>query len=123
MDALMAALVSQLVLPLVLFLAASAGAWLITRLPGPLRAWLESGTHQRDLELLLGGFARFAFARSAMGARGPNLAGAVQYVQEHFPETVAKLRPSPEALETMAAAAYERAYTAAMAAKAPGGAL
>lgn len=87
------------------------GAWLITKAPGPLRDWLASGTHQRDMALLLGGLARKAMELHALGklrSAGDAVPELVAYVRSAFPETTAKLDPSEAALRTMATAMAEQ---------------
>ena len=100
--ALISAVVSNLVIPLLLIL----GGYLMTLVPGPLRAWLASGTHQRDMELLLGAMSRKAV--DVLTATGPAAvpsavaAEAIAYAKANLPEVLAKLAPSDEALRTIA---------------------
>ena len=111
-DALIAAVVQYLGVPLVM----AAGAWLATKIPGPLKAWLESGTHQRDMELLVGALSRYAMSRVAPGMAAPAAlvaAEASAYVQQALPDTLAKLGPSADALMTMALAAVKNASAVA----------
>jgi hypothetical protein len=54
MDDLTQAVLREVVVPLIVALISAFAAWLVTKLPGPLRDWLASGTHKRDLELILG---------------------------------------------------------------------
>ncbi|MDQ1079684.1 hypothetical protein [Pseudoroseomonas cervicalis] len=107
---LLPVLLEHLVLPALL----AFGAYLVTLLPGPLRQWLASATHARDMELLLG-----ALMRSALASL-PDLAGsritaaeaarrAAEYARANLPDTLAKLQPSPETLQAMAKAAVTQA--------------
>lgn len=109
MGPLMDALVAQLLVPILLALAAGAGAWITTRLPGPLRDWLASGTHQRDIELITGVMLRRALAQatSVKTASGP--LDVIAYAKAQLPETLDKLAVSDEALTTMAQAAVQKA--------------
>lgn len=113
MESLLAALTEYLAVPLIV----AAGAWLVTKIPGPARDFLQSGTHQRDMALLLGAMARRATA-ALVGPGGPQSVPAavkdvVGYVAAELPQTMAKLKPSPEALSTMAQAAIAEAVAAA----------
>lgn len=127
MQILIDAFVGQVILPALLLLAATASAWLVSRLPGPVRDFLTSGTHQRDMQLLLGALARRASA-SVMGPDSGSTVSSlhvlrsdlIAYARDALPETIAKLGPSAAALETMATAAIQaaRAEQAAIAAAA-----
>ena len=118
MQMLIDAIVGQVILPALLLLAVTVGGWLISRLPGPVRDFLQSGTHQRDLQLLLGALARRAAASVTSpdsGSTATSLqalrADLIAYAQSSLPETIAKLGPSSAALETMATAAIQAART------------
>jgi hypothetical protein len=86
------------------------GTWLATKIPGPLRDFLGSAVHQRDVQLIVDAMARRALAMHVKGTSlsvaGPDLEG---YVRRTLPGVVAKLRPSGEALKTMGAAALAKA--------------
>jgi hypothetical protein len=104
------AVTDAVLVPLLFAVFGSLGAWLTTKIPGPLRAWLQSGTHQRDIELILGAMARRALAQASGGIRTATAAtDLVGYVRANLPEVVAKLGPSDDALATMAAAALHQA--------------
>jgi len=108
------AVVAQLLLPALLALLGTLGAWLLTRLPGPLRRWLDSGTHRRDLELLLGALARRGLVLAGEVAAGrltreAAARAAAAYAAENLPGTLRQLAPSAEAMGTMAAAAVAEA--------------
>jgi hypothetical protein len=101
----------RLAVEYVLFPVLMAGAgWLVTKLPGPIRDALQSGTHARDVALIVDAMARRALATHVKGTSlsvaGPDLEG---YVRRSLPDVVEKLRPSGEALKTMAAAAMAKA--------------
>lgn len=105
-ETLIAALVQYLAVPLIV----AAGAWLVTKLPGPAREFLESGVHKRDIELLLGAMARRATAAiGGMQAAPATVADVIGYAATELPATLRKLDPSPDALATMAAAAIAQA--------------
>ncbi|MFH5926145.1 hypothetical protein [Roseomonas xinghualingensis] len=110
MDPIVAALVTHVVIPGAVALLGAVGAWLVTRLPGPLRAWLASGTHQRDMELLLGAMTRKAMERLTTGGVTVSALPAllaedvVAYAKANLPGTIAKLAPDEAALRTMATA-------------------
>ena len=99
-------LLEHAVIPLLV----AAGAWLVTKLPGPVRDWLNSGTHQRDMALVLGALARGALAAKASGFSNVAAADeAVTYVRQNLPDTLAKMAPTVDTLRTMALAAVEQA--------------
>lgn len=111
---LLLVLFEQIVVPAAAALLGALGAWAATKLPGPLRDWLQSATHGRDMELLVGALGRGALsvAREVLAGRATAADAADRvagYARENLPAVVAKLRPSDEALRTMAAAAVERA--------------
>lgn len=111
------AVVAQIVMPVLLAVIGVIGAWLVTKVPGPLRDFLQSGTHQRDMELLLGVIARGAKAAILAGMTDRSaVTAAVGYAAKSIPETLEKLGPSTQTLETMAAAAVTDALTKAKAA-------
>lgn len=99
----------ELLAPVVMALLTAAAGWLVTKLPGPLRDWLASGTHQRDIELLLGAMMRRAQASMASSAGPAVPADLIAYVAESLPDTLAKLRPNDQALLTMAIAVLRQA--------------
>lgn len=110
MNAVFELLISQVAVPLLLAGAAALGGWLMTLLPGPLKNWLQSGTHERDVALVVGAMARRALAISAGAVNTVTPAADVtRYVRAALPETIAKLAPSDDALTTMAMAALQRA--------------
>lgn len=108
------AVVAQVLVPALLAVIGALGAWLLTKLPGPLREWLDSGTHRRDMELLLGAMTRqgLVLARDVVEGRltpGGAASRAMSYARSNLPGTVAKLAPSTDALRTMATAALAEA--------------
>jgi hypothetical protein len=105
------------VLPVIL----AAGGWVVTRLPGPARDALQATVHAKDVQLLLGAMERRALAVAPLGSPVSGAAADVaQYARDAVPEVVAKLGVSPNAMQTMAAAALVRAAAeAAQAAKGP----
>jgi len=115
--------VAEFAAPVLITAATGLGGWLLTLLPGPLRAWLQSGTHQRDVALLLGAMTRRALAiqSGAVATASPPMDLAA-YARTALPEVLAKLAPSDEALRTIALAALTRAAaeTASNAPRAPG---
>jgi hypothetical protein len=109
LNSLIEAAVTQIIGPLLFALISAGGAYIVTLLPGPLRAWLSSGTHQRDMELVLGAMGRKAIERLKTGTPASALPAlvvedVVAYAKSHLPETIAKLAPDEAALRTMAAA-------------------
>ena len=106
--------------PVLITAATGLGGWLLTLLPGPLRAWLQSGTHQRDVALVLGAMTRRALAiqSGAVPTASPPLDLAA-YARQVLPEVLAKLAPTDEALRTMAIAAIQQAQVQAAAPPAP----
>lgn len=111
------AVVANIVMPVLLAVIGVIGAWLVTKVPGPLRDFLQSGTHQRDMELLLGVIARGAKAAILSGMTNrAAITAAVGYATTNLPATIEKLGPSTQTLETMAAAAVTDALTKARAA-------
>ncbi len=111
---LISALVSDLLFPLLMVVLTTAGAWLVSKLPGPIRDFLSSGTHKRDLDLLIGALARRAADNLRQG-KGQDPEDLISYAQSALVETIAKLKPSDDALRTMAGAAIQGAVTAAAA--------
>lgn len=108
----------ELLAPVIMALLTAAAGWLVTQLPGPLRSWLASATHQRDIELLLGAMARRAMATAAdRPGLSPTPADVVAYARTHLPETLSKLNPDEGALLTMAMAALRQANRPAPGAK------
>lgn len=103
------ALLAHILIPLLVAALPLLGAWLLTLLPGPVRNWLQSATHQRDVELVMGVMVRRALASTARGAIPGGVPDVIAYVQHNLPETIAKLAPSDDALRTMAAAAIQQA--------------
>jgi DNA-directed RNA polymerase specialized sigma24 family protein len=79
MDPIVAALVAHVVVPGAVAIVSAFGAWLLTIIPGPLKNWLSSGTHQRDMDV-------------------------ASYARTNLPDTIAKLAPDEATLRTMAAA-------------------
>jgi hypothetical protein len=110
MDDLTQAVIREVVVPLFVALISALAAWLVTKLPGPLRDWLASGTHKRDLELILGAAARRATAVAAGHVTTATPTNDVMsYIRLALPDVVAKLAPSEDALQTIAAAAVSGA--------------
>lgn len=108
-ETLIAALVQYLAVPLIV----AAGAWLVTKIPGPAREFLEANIHRRDMELILGAMARRATAAiGGMQAAPATVADVIGYVAAELPDTVRKLNPSPTALSVMAGAAIAQAAAA-----------
>jgi hypothetical protein len=106
------AAVTQIVGPLIFALLSAGGAYLVTLLPGPLQRWLASGTHERDMQLLLGAMGRKAIERLKSGTAAGALPGllvedVIGYARANLPETIRKLAPDEEALRTMATAIVE----------------
>lgn len=101
------------------------GGWLVTKIPGPLRSWLQASTHQKDVALVLGAMGRGAIAAFADYEAGKiktptaAIAQVVAYVVRTCPDTVAKLGPSPEVLTTMAHAVWDQWVVAKKAAEVP----
>lgn len=115
--ALIEVVLSQVVMPTLLALVTAVGGWVITKLPGPLRDFLQSATHQRDLAVVSGAMANkgLELAREvAEGRLNRNQAVAeiITYAGAQASGVVAKVAPSEEALQTRAAAALERAVAA-----------
>lgn len=103
-------IVAEAIASIILALAGAVAAWVVARLPGPIRDALGSATHQRDMQLILGAMARRAAAVIGGGvAVSTPVADVVAYTREALPEVVAKLGPSEEALRTIALAALARA--------------
>jgi hypothetical protein len=101
---------AELIASIALAVATAAGAWLVSHLPGPLRDWLTSGTHQRDVQLVLGAMARRAAVLATGGATAATpSADVIAYARETLPEVIAKLSPTEEALRTIALAALAQA--------------
>lgn len=100
------AVVAQVIMPAILVAIATVGGWLVTRLPGPLKDWLASGTHERDMQLILGVLARGALSAIKAGATDKTaVAAAVSYAATNIPETLNKLGVPSNTLQTMASAA------------------
>jgi hypothetical protein len=104
---------AELLLPIVLAVGTGLGAWVATHMPGPLKDWMASGTHARDVQLLVGAMLRRAMAVSS----GQHLTTTpaldlASYARTALPEVVAKLNPTDEALRTMAQAAIAQAASA-----------
>jgi hypothetical protein len=110
MSPIVAALIEHVLIPIIIAFGGAIGGWVLTLLPGPLRNWLSSGTHERDMGLLLGAMTRKAAERLATGgATASTLPGllvedVVAYAKSNLPDTIAKLAPDEAALRTMAAA-------------------
>lgn len=120
MEELVRSFIDVVVTPLLLAGATAAGGWVVTRLPGPLQAWLTSGTHARDVALIAGAMARRALAQQAGAvktASGP--LDLASYVRTTLPEVLQKVQPTETALATMAAAAIVQASSVTSAAAAP----
>ena len=103
---LVPALVEYVATPLILAL----GGYLVTLLPGPVRTTLQASSHSKDMALLVGAMTRKATERVMAGAAvkalpGLAVADVVAYAEANLPELLAKLAPSQDALQTIAAAA------------------
>lgn len=127
---LLSGALETVVLPLFIAGLTAAAGWLVTRLPGPLRDWLASGTHQRDMDLLIGALGRAAIAAARevleqrvagdhSGAALQAIEDVVAYAKINLPETIAKLAPSDDTLRVMARAALEHAAAEVMVAEIP----
>jgi hypothetical protein len=104
---------AELLLPIVLAVGTGLGAWVASHMPGPLRDWMKSGTHQRDVALLVEAMLRRALAiASGQHVTGTPALDLASYARTALPEVVAKLNPSEEALRTMAQAALAQAASA-----------
>jgi hypothetical protein len=101
---------SEFAAPVLVMAATGLGGWVLTLLPGPLRTWLQSATHQRDVALVLGAMTRRALAiqSGAVATASPPLDLAA-YARQALPEVLAKLAPTDETLRTMALAAMAQA--------------
>ncbi|HWL68533.1 MAG TPA: hypothetical protein VNS22_09135 [Geminicoccus sp.] len=113
-------LVEHLAIPVLVAL----GGWLTTKIPGPLRNWLQADTHAKDLALVLGAMYRgaaVAYADYEAGKFASPTAAigqVVAYVLKTCPDTIAKLSPDPDALTTMAHAAWDAFVKATITAEA-----
>ena len=102
-------LVEHLAIPVLV----AVGGWLTTKIPGPLRNWLQADTHAKDVGLITSAMGRAAVVAYADYRQGkftsPTAAigQVVTYVLRTCPETIAKLGPDPEALQTMAHAIWD----------------
>lgn len=105
-------LLAAVLVPLIVTAATALGGWIFTKLPGPARDWLQSGTHARDVELVVSAMTRRALALSA-GDKTLGPIDVVAYAKSALPETIAKLAPSDDALRTMAIAALQKVKLAA----------
>jgi hypothetical protein len=103
----------------------AVGGWLVTKLPGPLKTWLQADTHAKDMALLLGALSRGAVAAykdydaGRLASPGAAIQQVVTYVLKSVPDTVNKLGPTQEVLTTMAHAAWDQWVVQAKAAEAP----
>lgn len=118
-----APLLAQVLGPFIIALVLPAAAWVVARLPGPIRDYLYSAVHARDLTLLTDALTRRAVAITS--GQVPTASPALDlasYARTALPEVLAKLAPSDEALRTLALAALTRAAaeTASNATRAPG---
>lgn len=102
-------LIEHLAIPVLVAL----GGWITTQIPGPLRNWLNSSTHAKDLALITGAMGRGAVVAYADYRAGkitsPSIAitQVVSYVIRTCPDTIAKLGPDPDTLTTMAHAIWD----------------
>lgn len=107
---------AQLVLAVATPLLTALAGWLLTKVPGPLRDWLASGTHQRDVQLIVDMMVRRAMATAVptgeIRAASPVL-DLISYTRTHAPDTIQKLAPTDEALRTIALAAIAQSGKAA----------
>lgn len=109
--------------PLLVALLLPVVAWVVARLPGPIRDYLYSAVHARDVALLTDALTRraVAIASGQVHVTSPPLDLAA-YARQALPEVLAKLAPTEEALRTLALAALARAAaeTSTNATRAPG---
>jgi len=96
--------------PLAVALATAVGGWVLTKLPGPARDYLQANVHEKDVRLVVEAMARRALATSASGA-SPGVAAAdlESYARHVLPEVLGKLQPTAEGLRTIALSALARA--------------
>lgn len=109
MDDAIAVALANLLVPILIALLTPVVLWFVSLLPGPARAYLQSATHQRDIELLVGAMTRRALAQVTGVKTATATQDLVAYARAHLPDTVAKLKPTDEALTTIAMAALQRA--------------
>ncbi|HWL69162.1 MAG TPA: hypothetical protein VNS22_12345 [Geminicoccus sp.] len=113
-------LVEHLAIPVLV----AIGGWLTTKIPGPLRNWLQADTHAKDLALITSAMGRAAVVAYADYRQGrftsPTAAigQVVAYVLRTCPETIAKLGPDPDTLQTMAHAIWDSVVKETVAAEA-----
>jgi hypothetical protein len=90
------------------------GGWLVTKIPGPLKTWLQADTHAKDMALLIGALGRGALAAygdynaGRLTTAGAAIQQIVTYVLRAIPDTVTKLGPPPDVLTTMAHATWDK---------------
>lgn len=107
-------LVQQVLVPVILATAAALGAWVVSKLPGPIRDALTSAAHAHDVALIGAAIERRAAAITA-GAIRPTSAPTdiATYVRRALPDTLDRVQPTDEALRTMSVAALHKAAAAA----------
>lgn len=109
-DPIVAALMRDVMAPLLFAIASAAAAWVVARLPGPIRDVMASATHARDVALLNGALQRRAVVEVANQATPPpSPDDLIRYVETVLPGLLAKMAIAPAGLETIAQAAIVKA--------------
>jgi hypothetical protein len=110
MDDFIRLLVNDVLSPLLIAVLSAGAAWVVTKLPGPLRDNLQSATHARDMAQLVSTMARRATAEIADHTTPPPTpADIVAYSGRVRGDLMSKMDLNPEGLATMASAAIATA--------------
>ena len=109
-DPVVAALLRDVVGPILLGMFLSAGAWIVSKMPGPIKDALYSATHARDVKLLSDALSNRAKAETVNPATPPpSTDDLIRYAEAVLPGLLAKMALPQVSLETMAAASIAKA--------------
>lgn len=106
MDALVKDIVETVISPMLVALCMAFATWAVSKVPGPIKDFLYSAIHQRDVQTLVGAMARRATAEVGdHRTPAPVAADVVRYIETVLPGLLAKMQIPEVALNTMASAA------------------
>jgi hypothetical protein len=110
MDPELSHALTQLLVAIVTAITGVVGLWVASKMPGPVRDALTSGTHARDMALLVATMARRATSEIAdHRTPPPTSAEIVAYSERVRGDLMAKMDINAEGLTTMANAAIANA--------------
>ena len=112
MDPIFQSVLNEVVAPTVITLLTAAGGWLVTKLPGPLRDFLQTATHARDMALVSAALARRALVSSGTAVPPDPVVRSTEiasYAYTAMPKLISKLDIPPAVFQTMVQAAIKTA--------------